>query len=84
MPFARPDNFAPELAADVDRVVDLQALYKDDTDLKIAYAYGEIESPRDEGVQASFGSKLIAALAQGLGDDRPADVPRPLASAFLR
>jgi hypothetical protein len=51
---------AAELAADVDRVVDLQALYKDDTDLKVAY--GEIESPRDEVVQASFGSDDGAAV----------------------
>jgi CubicO group peptidase (beta-lactamase class C family) len=42
--------------------VDLQALYKDDTNLKVAYAYGEIEWPRDEVVQASFGSDDSAAV----------------------
>jgi CubicO group peptidase (beta-lactamase class C family) len=47
---------ATELAADDDSVVDLLALYKDDTSSKLAYAYGEIEWPRDEVVEASFGS----------------------------
>lgn len=45
-----------------DSTVDLQALYKDDTDLKVAYAYGELEWPRDEVVHASFGSDDGAAV----------------------
>jgi CubicO group peptidase (beta-lactamase class C family) len=45
-----------------DNTVDLQALYENDTDLKVAYAYAELEWPRDEVVQASFGSDDGAAV----------------------
>jgi CubicO group peptidase (beta-lactamase class C family) len=47
---------AAELGLDGDGTVDFQALYKDDTDQKVAYAYGEIEWPRKESVKVSFGS----------------------------
>jgi CubicO group peptidase (beta-lactamase class C family) len=53
---------AAELASDEESGVDLQAFYKDDTERKVAYAYGELEWPRDEVVQASFGSDDGAAV----------------------
>jgi len=53
---------AAELSADDENAVDLQAFYKDDTDRKVAYAFGEIEWPRDEVLQASFGSDDGAAV----------------------
>ncbi len=45
-----------------DATVDLHALYENDTDLEVAYAYGELEWPRDEVLQASFGSDDGAAV----------------------
>ncbi|HTV22060.1 MAG TPA: serine hydrolase [Polyangiaceae bacterium] len=51
-----------ELGTDENSGVDLQAFYKDDTDRKVAYAYGELEWPRTEVVPASFGSDDGAAI----------------------
>ncbi len=42
--------------------MDLQAFYPGDTDRKVAYAYGEMEWPRDEAVKVSFGSDDGAAV----------------------
>jgi CubicO group peptidase (beta-lactamase class C family) len=42
--------------------VDLRALYKHDTDAKLAYAYGELEWPRNEVIEAAFGSDDGAAV----------------------
>jgi CubicO group peptidase (beta-lactamase class C family) len=47
---------AAELGLDEDGAVDFQAFYKDDTDRRVAYAYGEMEWPRKESVKVSFGS----------------------------
>jgi CubicO group peptidase (beta-lactamase class C family) len=42
--------------------VDLQALYKEDSELQVAYAYGEIEWPREQVLKAAFGSDDGAAV----------------------
>jgi CubicO group peptidase (beta-lactamase class C family) len=47
---------------DGDRGVDLKALFKEGTDFQVAYAYGEIETTRDEVLKASFGSDDGAAV----------------------
>jgi CubicO group peptidase (beta-lactamase class C family) len=48
--------------ADPERGVDLKAFFKDGADLQVAYAYGEIDWPRDEVVEATFGSDDGAAV----------------------
>lgn len=53
---------ARQATADAELGVDLHALYGKESASKLAYAYGELRWPRDEVVEASFGSDDGAAV----------------------
>lgn len=53
---------AAELPASEDGLMDLKAFYEDDTDGKLAYAYGELDWPREERLRVAFGSDDSAAV----------------------